>query len=627
MARKLAAILSADVVGYSRLMGEDEEATVHTLKTYRGIIATLIQQHRGRVVDFPGDNLLAEFGSVVDAVQCAVAIQREIKARNTALPSHRRMQFRLGINLGDVMVEGERLYGDGVNIAARLEGLAEAGGLCISGTVYDQIETKLALGYAFVGKHTVKNITKPVRVYRVRIEPGTADPPRGTRSGIAGPMGLRGAMVMIGLLLVLGGGVTVWQQSLRPFSPAGVAPSTPIPTRTVPARPSIAVLPFVNISEEAGQEYFSDGMTEDLITDLSKLAALFVIARNSVFTYKGKVVKTEQIARELGVRYLIEGSVRMANNRVRITAQLVDTTTDYHLWAERYDRDLQDIFAVQAEIARRITIALALHLTPEEAKYMEQKGTNNPEAWTLFMRGRELARQYTKETNVQARELFEQAIQLDPQFARAYANLSAIHRFDWNYGWSADPVASEQRAFDLAQQSVSLDPSLPYGHQQLAYLYVYRGQHEQALAEAQQAVALGGPSYTDGAAVLAQILIYAGQPDQAIPLMEEAIRLDPKSPAYYFYHLGQAYYVMRQYEQAEQNLQAALRIGPNFRPARNYLVAVYSEVGRDTEAQAEMTTLLSMGRPKGVENVRRVAPYKDAMTRDRLLAAWRSAGG
>jgi len=406
-----------------------------------------------------------------------------------------------------------------------------------------------------------------------------------------------------------------------------MAPTTPAPERAVPAKPAIAVLPFVNISEDSGQEYFSDGLTEDLITDLSKLAGLSVIARNSVFTYKGKVAKSEQIGQELRVRYLIEGSVRMTNNRVRITAQLVDTTTSYPLWAERYDRDLQDIFAVQAEIARRITTVLALQLTPEEIKRMEQKDTDNPEALKLFMRGRELARQYTKEENAQARELFEQAIRLDPQFARAYAHLSATHRFDWNYGWSENPDASEQQAFDLAQQSVSLNPSLPYGHQQLAYLYVYRGQHEQALAEAQQAVAFGGPSYTDGAAVLAQMLIYGGQPDKAIPLMEEAIRLDPKRPAYYFYHLGQAYYVMRQYEQAEQNLQAAIQISPKFRPARNYLVAVYSEVGRDKEAQAEMATLLSWGRPRGVQNVRRVAPYKDATIRDRLLAAWQSAGG
>jgi adenylate cyclase len=387
------------------------------------------------------------------------------------------------------------------------------------------------------------------------------------------------------------------------------------------------VLPFVNLSDNPGQEYFSDGMTEELITDLAKLSALFVIARNSVFTYKSKTVTTEQLGRELGVRYLLEGSLRIASDRVRITAQLVDTTTGYHLWAERYDRDVQDMLAVQAEIARRITTALALHLTPEETQHMDHKDTHNPEAWEHFLRGRELYRHYTKEENARARGHFEQAIDLDPQFARAYAHLAATYRSAWNYGWSTDPEAAEQRAFDLAQHAVRLHPSGSSGHQQLAYLYVYRGQHAQAIAEAQEAVTLGGPSNTDGAAALAQMLIYGGQPDQAIALMEEAIRVDPQAPAYYFYHLGQAYYVMRQYAQAEQNLQEALRISPNFRPARNYLVAVYSEVGRDQEAQAEMATLLGMGRPRGVENVRRVAPYKDVTIRDRLLAAWRSAGG
>ena len=627
MARKLAAILSADVVSYSRLMGDDEEATIHTLKCYREVLGTVVAQHRGRVVDSPGDNLLAEFPSVVEAVQCAVTIQREIHTRNLELPPQRRMHFRLGINLGDVLVEGEQIYGDGINIAARLESLADPGGICIAGTVYDQIATKLAFGYEFVGQRTVKNITHPVRVYRIQMEPGAALSPRRTRHRRTVPTWRRGALV-VGLLLVVGGGVTLWQRSWRPFSPAGVASAPQAPALALPAKPSIVVLPFVNLSEDPAQEYASDGMTEDLITDLAKLRALFVIARNSAFTYKGKAVKPAQLRQELGVRYLLEGSVRLAHNRVRIVAQLVDTTTGYHLWAERYDRDVQDLFAVQAEIAQRITTALAVQLTPEETQQMAQKYTDNVEAWAHFMRGTEHYRQYTKAENAQARERFQHAIDLDPQFARAYANLAATHRLDGNYGWSDDPDASEQRAFALAQESVRHDPSLPYGHQQLAYLYVYRGQHAEALTEAQEAVRLGGASNTDSAAALAQILIYAGQPDQAITVMEDAIRVDPQAPAYYFYHLGQAQYVMRQYDQAERNLREALRLSPNFRPARNYLAAVYSEVGRDAEAQAEMTTLLQMGRPRGVQNIRRgIAPYKDTTIRDRLLAAWQKAGG
>ncbi|MBI3304547.1 MAG: hypothetical protein HYZ72_20990, partial [Deltaproteobacteria bacterium] len=354
MERKLTAILSADVQGYSRLMGQDEEATIRTLTAYREVMATLIRQYRGRVVDSPGDNLLAEFASVVDAVQCAVEIQQALKARNTELPLERKMEFRLGLNVGDVVVEGERLYGDGVNIAARLENLAEPGGICISGTVYDQVETKLALEYEHLGEQTVKNIVKPVRVYRVRMEPPS------------------------------------------PGQPQGVAPTISQPGLPLPDKPSLAVLPFVNLSSDPEQEYFSDGMTEDLITDLSKLSGLFVIARNSVFTYKGKAVKVEEVGRELGVRYVLEGSVRRADDRVRITAQLVDATTGYHLWAERYDRELKDIFALQDEITQKIVFALKVKLTKEEQERFRRYPTDNLEAYDSFLHGLEYFYRYTK---------------------------------------------------------------------------------------------------------------------------------------------------------------------------------------------------------------------------------------
>src|SRR6266849_134268 len=343
--RKLAAILSADVKGYSRLMGEDEVATIRTLTTYREVMSTFIRRYRGRVVDSPGDNLLAEFASVVDAVQCAVETQRELTARNADLPPERKMEFRIGINLGDVIVEGERIYGDGVNLAARLEGLAEAGGICISGIVYDQVETKLNslnLGYKYLGEQTVKNIAKPVPVYRVQMEPGQS---------------------------------------------SSSASREKIPTLALPDKPSIAVLPFANMSGDPEQEYFSDGITEDLITDLSKLSGLFVIARNSVFTYKGTAVDVGEVSRRLGVRYVVEGSVRKAGNRVRINAQLVDATTGGHLWAERYDRELQDMFALQDEVKQKIVFALKIQLLPEERVRFHQAPTNNLEAYDSFLRG------------------------------------------------------------------------------------------------------------------------------------------------------------------------------------------------------------------------------------------------
>src|SRR5712692_4445617 len=343
MERKLTAILSADVKGYSRLMGEDEEATIRTLTAYREVMVTLIQQHRGRVVDSPGDNLLAEFASAVDAVRCAVEIQQELKVRNAELPLDRKMEFRMGLNVGDVIVEGERIYGDGVNIAARLEGLADPGGICISGTVYDQIENKVALSYEYVGEQTVKNIAKPVRVYRVR-----------EKSEVVVTMSesvLRQAQHER-----LSDPVTPSAGSGQALSQSQGDPHAPV--LPLPNKPSIAVLPFANLSGDPEQEYFSDGITEELITGLSRLSGLFVIARTSVFTYKGRAVKVQEVGQELGVRYVLEGSVRKANDQVRITAQLVDATAGHHLWAERYDRPFKDIFALQDDVVQKIVTTL-----------------------------------------------------------------------------------------------------------------------------------------------------------------------------------------------------------------------------------------------------------------------------
>jgi adenylate cyclase len=632
MIRKLAAILSADVKGYSRLMGEDEAATIHTLTVYQALIATLVQQYQGRVVDSPGDNLLAEFASVVDAVECAVAIQQELHARNSELPAHRHMEFRIGVNLGDVIVEGERIYGDGINIAARLESLAEGGGICIARSVYEQVKTKLALGYEDMGAQAVKNIAEPVRVYRVRTEPGVATLPAVRRKPSAAASRLRGAVVAAVLLALLGGGVSVWHLVSRLLSSS-------------PGKPSIAVLPFVNMSGDPEQEYFSDGMTEDLITDLAKVAGLFVIARNSAFTYKGKPVKPEQVGRELGVRYMLEGSVRRANDRVRITAQLIDATTGYHLWAQRYDRGLQDIFAVQEDIARRITRELALMLTPEEKANMTRQYTTNAEAWEYFMRGAALYRGATKQDNAQARALFEKAISLDPQFARAYANLSATYRQDWNYEWTTDDPAKlrdiEQQAFDLAQRSVDLDPSLPYGHIQLAYIYVYRLKYDDAIHEAEQAIQLGGDSFADGYAVLAQVLTYGGEPQRAVPLMEKALALDPQAPVYYLRQLGQAYYVMGQvekyqkgdaqqamgyYQKAEEYLTRAMVVNRNHRQTRLSLAPVYMESGQEPKAQALFAEFPDMRRHITISQRRQQAPYKDQWIRERYIDALRRAG-
>ena len=338
--RKLAAILSADVKGYSRLMGEDELATVETLKQYRKIIGQLVIDYQGRVVDSPGDNILSEFSSVVDALECAVSIQEQLKEKNAGLPENRRMEFRIGVNLGDVIEDESSIYGEGVNIAARIESLAEGGGICIARNVYDQVKNKLNFGYEYLGEHSAKNIPEPVPVYRVGTE--------------------------------LTSNVHALEKTVR-----------------VPEKPSIAVLPFTNMSRDMEQEYFSDGITEDLITDLSKISALFVIARNSVFTYKGRAVKAEEVGRELGVRYILEGSVRKAGDKVRITAQLVDATTGGHLWAERYDRNFQDIFALQDEVTQKIVSVLAVKLTEDEKnrRTCKCKSTCSTEAYDNYLKG------------------------------------------------------------------------------------------------------------------------------------------------------------------------------------------------------------------------------------------------
>ena len=352
MEPKLTAILCADVYGYSRLMGEDEEATLRTLSSHRMFVDSLIEQHRGRFVNSAGDSVLAEFVSVVNAVQCAVEIQNTLKAENAEVPPDRRMQFRIGINLGDVMVEGEQIYGDGVNVAARLESLADPGGICISGFVHDQVKGKLAPNYQDLGAQQVKNIAEPVRVYRVLSEVGVATP--GKRPRVARQYLRRGVFSLVGLAIVVGTIFLVLHVSFKPPHTHASIPPPPSPALALPDKPSIAVLPFTNMSGDHEQEYFSDGITDDLITGLSRLPGLFVIARNSTFTYKGKAVPLQQVSKQLGVKYVLEGSVRKAADQVRITARLADATTGAELWAERYDRPLRDVFALQDEIVRRI---------------------------------------------------------------------------------------------------------------------------------------------------------------------------------------------------------------------------------------------------------------------------------
>ena len=639
MERKLTAILSADVKGYSRLMGDNEEATIRTLTAYREVMTTLIQQHRGRVVDSPGDNLLAEFASAVDAVQGAIEIQQALKVRNAELPDDRKMEFRIGINVGDVIVEGERLYGDGVNIAARLEGLAEPGGICVSGTVYDQVENKLALSYEYVGEQEVKNIAKPVRMWRIRLEEEERQEAEDSASQKAKVKGQKSKVeepklrrvrpahrMAISFVLLVGVITATWYLARSLLSPqhSVLSPQAAPAALPLPDKPSLVVLPFVNMSEDPKQDYFSDGLTEDLTTALSQISSLFVIARNSAFTYKGKAVKVQEVGKELGVQYVLEGSVRRANGQVRITAQLIDAATDAHLWAERYDRPLKDIFALQDEIVQKIVTTLKLQLTLREQGYLVRKTTDNLEAYDYFLRGTEDYWRFTKDTNAQAQQMYEKAIDLDPQYAAAYASLGMTHWLDWTWQWSQDRQSLEQ-AFALTQKAIALDDSLSLAHSVLGLVYVHKKQYERAIAEGQRAITLA-PNDAEGYVNLGIILNFAGRPEETIRLVEKAIRLNPRYPASYLANLGWAYTLTRQYEEAITVLKRALTRNPNFLAAHFFLAVVYSESGREEEARAEAAEILRISPDFTLEGYQQRVHYKDPAVFERFLPALRKAG-
>jgi TolB-like protein/class 3 adenylate cyclase len=491
--RRLTAILSADVEGYSRLMREDEEVTIRRLTDYRTAMTNLIQQYRGRVVDAPGDNLLAEFTSVVDAVNCAVEIQRELAERNAELPEDRKMKFRIGANLGDVFEEGERIYGDGVNIAARMEGLAEAGGICISGTVYDSIVSKIGLEYEYLGEQEVKNIPELIRSYRVLSFPGAAAH-RVIKAKKAVGKTWRNLVLAVAFTLVMAGAVVIWNHYLSPSRRPVETASVERMAFPLPDKPSIAVLPFVNMSEDTQQEYFSDGITEDLITDLSKISGLFVIARNSVFTYKNKPVQIRQVAEELGVRYVLEGSVRRAADQVRINAQLIDATTGGHLWAERYDGKMEDVFALQDRITQKIVSALEVKLTAGEEKQIARKETDSTEAYEAFLQGWAHYWKDTRDDLVQAIPYLEQAVKIDPNYSRAYASLAASYwRIEWKWRYSLGltgltwPEALDKIKHYL--QEAMKDPT-PIAHLVASRMYTAEGRYQESIVEATRAIVL-----------------------------------------------------------------------------------------------------------------------------------------
>jgi adenylate cyclase len=528
--RKLTAILSADVKGYSRLMGEDEVATIRTLTAYRELITSLIREHKGRVVDTPGDNLLADFVSVVDSVQCAVRIQQELTTKNAELPDNRKMEFRIGINLGDVIVDGERIYGDGVNIAARVESLAEGGGICTSGTVYEQIKNKLALGYESLGEHTVKNIAEPVQVYRINLQKLGAKP------------------------------------------------------LELPTKPSIAVLPFKNLSGDPEQDYFSDGITEDIITALSRIRQFFVIAGNSTFADKGTSPDVRQVSKELGARYILEGSVQRAASRVRISAQLIEGTTGNHVWAERYDRDLEDVFAVQDEITQTVVGAIEPELLKSELHRARIKPPENLHAQDCYYRGVWHLNRRTKEDFTEARRLFERATELDPNYGPAYAGIVENYYYQRIAGYTE---RDSQRAFRAARKAVELDDEDSNAHLALGRVYHTEGDTVAAIAEYETAIQLN-PSSAWAYHNLGSALIYSGRAEEAIPHLHSALRLCPKdtlsSPRVHG-RLSAAHLYLKQHEEAVASGMKATRKGNISWVAWAYLVSALGHLGRTDEAR------------------------------------------
>jgi adenylate cyclase len=623
--RKLTAILCADVFGYSRLMGENEEATLRTLSSHRKLTDSLIEQHHGRFVNSAGDSVLAEFASVVNAVQCAVEIQTTLKAENANFPPERRMEFRIGVNLGDVMVDGEQIYGDGVNVAARLESLADPGGICISRTVHENIRNKLPLNYEDLGEQAVKNIAEPVRVFRVMLDGGTTRTTTRATERSLRKHWRGGVFSLAGLALIAAVIVFVQHLSLRPPTTTASIHPAQSPALTLPDKPSIVVLPFTNMSGDQEQEYFSDGITDDLTTALSRLPDLFVIARTSAFTYKGKAVKVQDVSRELGVKYILEGSVRKEANQVRITAQLVDATTGDHIWAEHYDRALRDIFSLQDEIVRRIVTTLNLQLDlMQRGAFDVRQTTNNLEAYDDFLRGWEYYWSFTKEGNAKARQMFEKAIELDPKYADAYSSLGSNYWLGWALQLSPDPNSLD-RASQFAQQAITLDESLPPAHIVLSYTYLYKRQYDQATTEAERAVALD-PNSALGYEALATIVGESGKPGETIDFVEKAMRLDPQGRYRYLGYEGWAYTQMGRYAEAIPIFKLNLARYPNSLFGRTNLILDYTELGREQEAREEAAEVLRISPQFSLEVLYQRAPQKDETYRKRFFAAARKAG-
>jgi adenylate cyclase len=592
--RRLAAILTADVAGYSRLMGADEEGTLERLKALRReLVDPKIAEHHGRIVKTTGDGMLVEFASVVDAVRCAVAVQQAMPERNTVGAPDSRIELRIGINLGDVIVEGDDLYGDGVNIAARIEALADAGGVFVSNTVHDHVRDRLPFLFEDLGEQQVKNITRPVRVYRVRPESPLPNPPPHAGEGSA-----HGAQV----------------EAAQP-------PALPLPDK-----PSVAVLPFANMSSDLEQEFFADGIAEDIITALSRYPSLFVIARNSSFTYKARAIDVKQVGRELGVRYVLEGSLRKSGARIRVTAQLVEAETGKHVWAERYDRDLADIFAVQDEITEAVTIAIAPAIADAEQRRALRRPPGSLDAWAAYQRGLWHLSKFTSDDTALGEKFFQDAIDLDPSFSAAYVGLAIAqdHAAEFRGRGLFDHLTSLEA---LARRAVALDGADAEARSLLGHVLWRRGDHEGALDEAERALATT-PNLAFGHHVRGTALIFSGHPKEGVAALERSTSLDPRDPrsALRLSRMALGLYFSAEYEASVEASKRAIRSYPGFPNPYRWLAAALGQLGRIEKAKEALDQAIAI-RPTAFERVvRGRLPWMRPVDHAHMVEGLRKAG-
>ena len=608
-------------------MGEDEAATLQTLKVHRQAICSLVEKHQGRVVDSNGDRLLAVFDSAAAAVQCAMETQEKLRARNEGLPEGGRIPFRIGVHLGEVTEEEGKAPGDGFQVAALLEEMAGAGGICISGSAYLQVKGRLKAEYEPLGEHRVQNIAEPVRIYRVLRKPEKSIHVFG-RTWLLSHLETRLDIIKLIVLAmsVLVGIAGLWNTYFRTVPPpAGVA-SVQQAALPLPDKPSIAVLPFENMTGDPKQEFFTDGFTEEIITSLSKISSLFVIARNSSFTYKGKPVKVQKVGRELGVRYVLEGSIQKSGDRVRINAQLIDAISDQHLWAEHYDRDMKDIFSLQDEIIFKILTALQVHLTSGEQARVWAKGTKNLEAYLTLMQARESTLLGSEAGTARARQLIEETIVLDPHYAQAYMYMGSTHILDFLAGASKSPKESLAQGIAWEQKALAMDDSLAEAHARLGHLYTFVNRHEEAISEAEKAMAMD-PNSAAVHYMACLVLRFSGKPAESIPVCKKSIRLEPFAPGIYYGNLGMAYFTNgTDCEEAVKACEEGIKRAPEGMIVHFMATTVYSACGKEKEARKTAKELLRISPKFSAESFAKRLPQIHQKDKDRITEALRKTG-